>query len=272
MVALCTTQAADEARRKSVERNQELTTELQRFLQLYEDRQAEDAADVKSTATALLLAKHCAACSNGLLIMLYTVPCAYNILQREQQQQKQRVQQRYSTWLSCRQVLLRNVVLSALRYAATMATTTVHTSLGSHPVAVTALLLFENAMFICCCCTTVTPATQAAVCSRVRSCKLHADAQAYTYFQASLTETNARFNTYKETMATLNKIAEASGKRAAALAQLESEKAADESELAALLLKRTRLEAVCSALRAQLESSSGINSSVVSSGGAAAEP
>jgi hypothetical protein len=67
-------------------------------------------------------------------------------------------------------------------------------------------------------------------------------------------------------------IAEASGKRAAALAQLETEKAADESELAALLLKRTRLEAVCSALRAQLESSSGINSSVVSSGGAAAEP
>jgi hypothetical protein len=47
MVALCTTQAADEARRKSVERNQELTTELQRFLQLHEDRQAEDAADVK---------------------------------------------------------------------------------------------------------------------------------------------------------------------------------------------------------------------------------
>jgi hypothetical protein len=151
----------------------------------------------QSTATALLLAKHCAACSNGLLIMLCTVPCAYNILQREQQQQKQRVQQRYSTWLSCRPALLRklssgnhintvnilylvSVVLSALRYAATMATTTVHTSLGSHPVAVTALLLFENAMFICCCYTTVTPATQAAVCSRVRSCKLHADAQAYT--------------------------------------------------------------------------------------------
>jgi hypothetical protein len=67
-------------------------------------------------------------------------------------------------------------------------------------------------------------------------------------------------------------IAEASGKRAAALAQLESEKAADEAELAALLLKRTRLKAVCSALRAQLESSSGSSAVSDSGGAAAAEP
>jgi hypothetical protein len=72
-------------------------------------------------------------------------------------------------------------------------------------------------------------------------------------------------------------IAEASGKRAAALAQLQSEKAADEAELAALLLKRTRLEAVCSALKAQLEGSSSSSSSAGGTGasgssGAAAEP